>query len=91
MLTSLKIKTEPLDETGGVGLFILCSTVLLATLFDFEFGWVPPSVVCLCWIKEDDARGGGVSIVKVPGDVPPTRVYFSEPLKSSQGYNFWQF
>ena len=26
-------------------------------------------------------RGGGASsIVKVPGDVPPTRVYFLEPL-----------
>ena len=24
--------------------------------------------------------GGGSSIVKVPGDVPPTRVYFLEPL-----------
>ena len=34
--------------------------------------------------------GGGSSIVKVPGDVPPTRVYFLD-LESSQGYTFWQF
>ena len=27
-----------------------------------------------------EARGGGSSIVRVPGDVPPTRVYFSGPL-----------
>ena len=26
--------------------------------------------------KETKARGGGSSIVKVPGDVPPARVYF---------------
>ena len=28
----------------------------------------------------DHGGGGGSSIVKVPGDVPPTRVYFFGPL-----------
>ena len=46
---------------------------------------------------------GGSSIVKVPGDVPPTRIYFFGHLAkgilfgnfsrvlSRQGYAFWQF
>ena len=47
--------------------------------------------------------GGGSSIVKVPGDVPPARVYFFGSLakgvlfgnfsrvRSRQGYAFWEF
>ena len=35
--------------------------------------------------------GGGSSIVKVPGDVPPERVYFFKPSSLAKGILFANF
>ena len=37
------------------------------------------------------ARGGGSSIVKVPRDLPPTRVYFFGPLVQPRVHLFGNF
>ena len=36
-------------------------------------------------------EGGGSSIVKVPGDVPPARVYFFKPSSLAKGILFANF
>ena len=37
------------------------------------------------------SRGGGSSIVKVPGDVPPARVCFFKPSSLAKGILFGNF